>query len=369
MMDGEAAMDIDRDYALFYLRLHGWTETRSDDLKEIWSSPRENRVIIPKVHLDDYGVLMLEAVARIARDEGRVEEDILVDLSWPAYDKFVARTHADSLNPAVSMQDALALHAGLRDLIVAAARSAEHPQASFRGGWSASVGSYFDRVRMIPSRPGSFTLRALLPLNAEAPEELLVQTVDTKSIRKVTLTLVAGIAAAKAAAEQRAAGAGEDVFERSVETGVSADFLDALVRLGSTEEEPSDIELGVSWTYAAPNSPVAPTRIPAGLMPVLAQGAAILRGSPEEAEGTVTGLVIRLHRESKLGAGEITIQGYVESRIGSSVRNIKMELDDVSYARAIDAHRDGATVQVRCVIRYGSSRVVVVRVDSFSVTS
>jgi hypothetical protein len=369
MTDIIADTEIQRDYAIFYLRLHGWTPTRSDDLKEIWASPRDNRVLIPKQRLDDYSAIMAEMIARIASDEGRAEEDILVDLSWPAYDKLVARTRIDSMSTAIPLQDALGLNVALRDLIVAAARSAEHPQSFFRGGWSASVGNYFDRVRMIPSRPGSFALRALLPLNPESPEELLVHTVDTQSIRKVTRTLLSGISAARSAAEERASGASGDVFEQSVEKGVSADLLDALVRLGGTEETANSVELGVSWTYAAPEQPVSPLRIPAGLIPVLAQGADILRGSPEEAEATVTGLVIRLHRETKLGPGEITVQGYLESSLGSSIRNVKMELDEVTYGLAIAAHRDGATVRARCTIRYGASRIVVIRVDSFNVTA
>ena len=267
------------------------------------------------------------------------------------------------------LQDAIALNGALRDLIVAAARSAERPQPAFHGGWSTVVGNYFDQVRMIPSRPGSFALRALLPLNAEPPEELLVPTVDTTSIRKVTRTLLSGIAAARNAAESRAAGAGEEVFVEAVEQGVSADLLDALVRLGGPPTNVAPVELGVTWTYAAPEAPVQPLRIAGGLIPVLAQGAEILRGSPEEADGSVTGLVIRLHRQEKLGPGEITVQGYVDSPAGSSTRNVKIELDEITYGQAIAAHRDGATVRLRCTIRYGGSRLAVTHVESFMITS
>jgi hypothetical protein len=368
-MDIQTGNDIDRDHALYYLRLHGWEETRSDDLKEIWTSPRDVRVIVPRQRLDDYGAVMARVISRVAADEGRAEEDVFVDLSWPGYDKLVARTRADSTSPAVSLQDALGLNGALRDLIVAAARSAENPQASFRGGWSTSVGAYFDQVRMIPSRPGSYALRALLPLNPEPPEELLVATVDTKSIRKVTRTLMSGIATAKSAAEQRAAGAEKTVFAQAIADGVSADLLDAIVRLGGPSTDPAPVELGISWTYAAPEAPLEPVRIPVGLMPVLAEGADILRGAPEEVAGTVTGLVVRLHRQEKLGPGEITVQGFVESAAGSSTHSIKMELDEGTYGQAIAAHRDGATVSVRCTIRYGGPRLSVSRVESFTVKS
>jgi hypothetical protein len=358
-------LDLDLAYARYYLEHHGWTLRRTDDLKQIWTSEVGTNVILPLTHLADFEALLDDLVRRVAADENRAEDDVLTDLSWPAYDKLVARARADERSPAIPLQEALALNNALRDLIVAAARAADRPQASFRGGWSSAVGSYYDQVRMIPSQPGSFVLRALLPLNAEPPNELLFETTDTTSIRKVTRTLMSGVAAAQSAAEEHAAGASPSVFEDAVAQGVSADLLDALVRLGGPEGDPSALEVGVSWTYAAPEPAATPVRIQAGLIPVIAQGAAILRGAPEEVVAAVTGLVVRLHRETPLGPGEITVQGFVESEVGSSTRNVKIELDEPAYEDAIAAHRDGRTVLVRCIVRYGV-RLEVVRVEQFS---
>jgi len=218
---------------------------------------------------------------------------------------------------------------------------------------------------MIPSMPGSYALRALLPLNPEPPEDILLEEVDTARTRKVTQTLLSGVAAARQAGEDRAAGGRPEVFEETVEQGVSADLLDALVRLGGTADDPSPVEISVSWTYAAPMEPAPAISIPAGLLPVLSQGADILRGSPEQVPGTITGVVIRLHRRQRLGPGEITIEGYVDSRLGSSTRNVKVELDEKTYEQAIEAHRSGTTVRVQCQLEYGHSRLTVRRVVRF----
>jgi len=137
-------IEIDRDYATTYLTLHGWSRVRQDELKEIWSSPSDARVILPLQRLDDYQALMATVVARVAQEEARAEDDVLIDLAWPAYDKLIARTKADRSSPAVPIQEALNLNDALRDLIVAAARAAERPARTYAGGWSASVGEYFD---------------------------------------------------------------------------------------------------------------------------------------------------------------------------------------------------------------------------------
>ncbi len=348
-----------------YLRQMGWRVDKSNEDREIWVADDETRVLLPRRRLDDFVSLAAELVVRVAANARRSEDDVLIELSWPGYDKLTARTHADSASPAVPIQEAIGATDALRDLVVAAARASESRQANFRGGWSSTVGRYFDRVQMIPSMPGSFTLRALLPINAEPPEQLLLPALDTASIRSVSRTLISGVRAARDAAEARSQGAGTNVFDAAVSEGVSAELLDALVRLGGPEGETSAVELGVTWTYSAPEPRSEPIRIEPGLLPVLAEGVAVLRASVEEVSAVLTGSVTRLHREPNIGAGEVTVQGYLDAGAGSSTRSMKFELDEYSYSRAIAAHRDGSTVRVACIVRFDSPRLVVVRVTSF----
>lgn len=241
---------LDLEHVRNYLRLDGWTISKQDDRRSIWTSPDSTRLLLPVERLGDYIELMAEVVQKVSAAAHRSEDDVLIDMSWPGYDKLTARTHADSPSPAIPLQDAINASDALRDLVVAAARAAENPQPSFRGGWSANVGQYFDQVRMIPSMPGSFTLRALLPINPEPPEELLLQDVDTANIRAVTRTLLSGVHAAAHAAVQRVEGGPITVFRDAVPAGVSAELLDAIVRLGGMETQAGAIEIGVAWTFA-----------------------------------------------------------------------------------------------------------------------
>ena len=271
-MESEILGALDAEHVRFYLEHHSWLLTKSDDSKEIWTSPWQLNVIVPHERREDYVSLLAELTERIAADEARSVEDVLIDLGWPGWDKLSARTRIDEGGFAAPIRK----RSGSTTLaisIVAAARSSENKLPSFRGGWSAAVGEYFDRVQMIPSTPGSFTLRALLPINPEPPEALLIPSVDTSRIRSVTRTLLAGVRAATAAARERVNGASNSVFDEAVAAGVSADMLDALVRLGGSEGDTSSVELSVTWTYAAPEAPTEPVRIDAGMLPVLADGA------------------------------------------------------------------------------------------------
>lgn len=366
-MNPTALATLDIQHIRSYLSQLGWTVTKSNERREIWTGPDESRVLVPLQHLDDFVPLAHELVAELARFIHRDVDDVAIELAWPGYDKLTARTHVGSPSVAVPIQEAIEAGDALRDLVVAAARASESRQANFRGGWSTNVGQFFDHVRMIPSMPGSFTLRALLPINAESPEDLLVPQSDTTTIRAVTRTLLSGLRAARAAAVARAGGADTSVFEDAVADGVSAELLDALVRLGGPTGESSTVEVGVAWTYAAPEPPSEPVRIEAGLFPILAEGVGVLRRSTEEITATLTGSVTRLHREPNLGAGEVTVQGYLDASTGSSTRSMKFELDEPSYELAIAAHRDGSTVRVGCTVRFDSPRLVIVAVNNFKV--
>ena len=218
-----------------YLEHHGWVAVKADERRQIWRSPTGANALLPLKRLRDFAPLLGQLVTTVAEDRAVSTDDVLTEVSWPGYDKLTARTRANAPSPAVSLDEAIEANDALRDLVVAAARSSANRQRSHRGGWSASVGQYFDQVRMIPSMPGSFTLRALLPINPERPEDIFFPELDTQSVRAVTRTMVEGITAARTAAMQHADGSPVEVFENVVSQGVSAELLDAIVRLGGPE--------------------------------------------------------------------------------------------------------------------------------------
>ena len=47
----------------------------------------------------------------------------------------------------------------------------------------------------------------------------------------------------------------------------------------------------------------------------------------------LTGLVIRLHRDTPTGPGDITVRGFIEG-FDSAARSLRLELDEVTYRQA-----------------------------------
>jgi hypothetical protein len=367
-LDISSFTGLNLNHVRYYLESHGWTRTKTDERREIWTSVGgDQHVLVPSAPLDDFDQVMMEAVGRIGEEEDRDIEDVLLDLSWPGYDKLITRTYADQSTPAIPLDRALELNDALRDLVVAAARASEDPRPAYSGGWSSTVSEYIDRVLMIPTQVGSFTLRALLPTSADPPGTTLFDDVETPSLRAVTRTLRTATAAAVVAANRRSTGESIEVFDEVVSEGVSAGLLDAMSRLGGETESPSSFEMRVAWTYGGADADLVPLRVPEHLIPVLEQGATHLRGTPEVGVARITGRVVRLHRDAALGAGDITIRGFIDAGVElPAERNVLMQLDEQTYNEAVVAHQSGQTVQVQVEARF-ERRIRVTRMIEFTV--
>lgn len=349
-----------------YLRVTGWAVVREDSRRAIWSRNGHGQVFVPRRHGPDWPSLLELALPQIAHAEGKDVSDIESDLAWRHYDVLHARRETGASG--LSYQDAIALHEALYDLITAGARAAEEPRRSYNGRRPGSVVDYVDQLRAIPSMAGSFVVRALLPLSTSPSQpDLPLVGPASPNVRRISTMIVQAATAAVSTAEAVAAGGPLNAWESCVVYGVSSNLCDALSRLGRSEDEPSHgVTLRVDWTWMAPSADLEEVTIPAGLAPVLEAGADYLTGQPPEHSVLVTGLITKLHRETPIGPGAITVKGYVEG-LELSSRSVRVELDADAYRQAIAAHDRGATVQVAAVVRREPRSLLVVRVEDFRV--
>jgi hypothetical protein len=312
---------------------------------------------------------MRVALSEIAQTEERETDDLVIDLTWLRYDKLHVRRDAPA--SALRMADAMDLHRALYDVVVAAARAAEsdEPRATFAGRRPVTVEGYLDQVRLIPSVPGSFVVRALLPLS-HPPEQEPLPLVGpaAPAIRMISWTIMSAARAAVSTAREVALGVSARAWDDIVDRGVSSNLCDALSRLpGPVGEGPGeDVTLRIDWTWAAPDEPISPVEIPAALAPVLAAGGDYLRGTPEEHSIRMTGLITKLHREAATGPGEITVRGHVE-QWDSSSRALRMQLDEPTYREAIGAHEEGRSVRVVALVRRSLRGLEVLRVEDLQI--
>lgn len=348
-----------------YLRANRWEVVRGDARRSIWQHYSGQRVFIPARSTSDAPDLLRIAVREIAQAEGRDEDELAIDLAWRQFDKLHVRR--ETPGSALGLTEALDLHGALQDTIVAAARAASEPRAFFSGRRPVAVEQYIDRVRLIAPVPGSFVVRALLPLDTSPDKERLpLVGPAAPKVRRISTTLLRATAEAVETAQAVAKGAPLSQWQNAVPLGVSSNLCDALSRLTGPMKEPSggDVELRIAWTWAAPEEAAPSVKIPRGLAPVIAAGGDLLRGEPEEHGIRLIGLVTKLHREDASGPGEVTVRGHIENW-GDAARTVRFELDEATYRSAIAAHDGGISVRVTALVRRAAYALEVVRVEDF----
>lgn len=349
-----------------YLSVTGWRESeRSDRRRSIWEHPSGAHVYVPGVVGPDYPELISLMVEAIARTQARDADDIVIDLTWSRYDKLHVRREVPAL--ALGFVDGLDLHSAVHDMIVASALASSEPRKSYGGRRPVFVDRFIDQARLIPSTPGSFVVRALLPLNLPSDQdELPLVGPAATQVRRVATTLLSASSLAVSTAQMMAFGSEPSVWERQVSDGVSANLLDALSRITGSDEHSGDVQIRMDWTWMAPAELTPVVVVPQGLAPILAAGADYLREPREEHSIRLTGRVTRLHREEALGPGDITVRGLIENWDASS-RSMRINLDETTYRRAISAHDAGTTVQVSALVRRTPHGLQVVQVEDFHV--
>jgi hypothetical protein len=343
-----------------------WTRQVTDTRRSIWRNRDGVGVFIPKRSGPDRAALLARLIRDLASVEGRSEEDVVIDLAWPSYDRL--RLTRKTQEMMVPIDEAIALHEALNDLIVAGARAAEEPRAAFSGRRPHTVEDYLQGVRVLPSAPGSFVVRALLPLKVAPTDQMSLPLFGPTAaqIHQVSSTIMKASHTALETAKEVTQGANLQVWEDVIPEGVSANLCDALARLpGEDEALARNVEVSIGWTWSAePDVPRGPLDVPAGLAPVLSAASTYLRGEPEEHTIRLTGLVTKLHRDRAAGPGEVTVRGLIED-YDSGPRSLRSELDERTYREAIQAHDAGATVQVSANVRRGARGFEVLRVSDF----
>lgn len=347
-----------------YLGILGWSVELTDERRVIWRHRSGSRVFVPARRLADFDQLVSLAISEIARAENRNEDDIFADLLWPAFDKLFVRHEASS---SLGLDEAVDFHAALGDVVTASALAARERKATYAGRRPEQVLSYLSRVRIVPSMPGSFVARALLPLTALEGTPLPMIGPAEPAVRRVSTMILNATAAAVESAQAVASGGPMDLWDATVSKGVSANLCDALARLtGSEGTDPGNVGLRIDWAWSAPDEPAPAVTVPSGLAPILQVASDYLRGDPEQHSIQITGRITHLHRDALTGPGNVTVRGYIE-QWDSSDRALKLELDEGTYHRAVTAHDDGTTVRVKALVRRAPRAIEVLHVEEFEV--
>ena len=340
-----------------YLRARGWSSAGADAAFAVFERLEGEETIGLDVPLrssaGDYGRRVSEVIQNLELIERRSQLDIYRDIVQSNQD--VVRLSIDVPDPGrMGLEEASTMFSATRDLVLAAACATHTRRAYFSNRKPLRAMEYIRKVRLAAPEAGSFVvvLESPVPPALSAAPGTLESAAEPFERAVVVMLATAGARARQSIGEATATGS-LDRFADAVQSGVSANYCDALMRL-LEDEDGRDVTLSFSWAGARPVHADAPSRIAFSRTDaeVLRVAARYLKERAPISGFELLGAVTRLQSAAPTAGGEVTIAGLVDG----GIRQVVVGLDGDDYQRAVQAHHQELEVSIEGeLVREGRS--------------
>ena len=321
-----------------YARSAGWRKI--EDYRahsDVYAAEEMPEVILPRTtRLGDYASVVSRLITIFAEAAGRDELSLYRDLVTADRDVIrVQVTEAGGVN--VTLNHAVDLVSGTRDLVLAAACSLREPRPLYRPGASREAAELLEGIRLgqTETEHGSFVVTLLTPVMSPPPSTLFEDHDDSEAPveRRMTRRLSEALAATRDATE-RATACDGTAFAESVGKGVSANLCDALIKLIGPFPT---LELSVAWALTRPvGPPRREFRFGKADAAVLDEAARRLRNRVPQPDARLFGTVHRLMRDEDETSGAIHVRTWIDGK----KRSVAVVLGKAEYDRAVQARRE-----------------------------
>lgn len=333
-----------------YLRIRGWQRRGSSLKPDVWTLDTQEgtyEVLAPSSGARDFPERVAELLRTLSIAEERSEVEVLRDLATLSFDIQYVRTVHEGPPGTAPLRDAAAAFGAAQNLLAAAAASLEYPKLILPPRRPAQTAAFMKKVLAGPTTAGSYVISLWVPVPPRLTQEedaILFEISEEPFERAATRQLQIAVLAARTAADEASDRGIEPFIEREA-SGLSANLCESLVQLAGEEER--GFELQFSWALDRPMLDQSPrVTFEAESIPVLREAARELRAQVPEEDVRIRGNVVRLHRDEKLGPGEVTISGTFAGDPSEKLRRIHVPLTEDAYGDAITAHETYADVEV-----------------------
>lgn len=342
--DREALGSLPLMSLLSYLRSHDWVDNgpRGRGMANLYLKEHGGRtyhIFVPvRDTLADYAQAMSEAVEAIAAVEERSELDVFYDLDGTRADVIRMRASNGASRGTLSLRQSAELLDDAYRMLASAARAAEKPRATYRGGISAKVSEYLDSVQPMPSYYEGHTLTLRSPVPAGIGQADFGDEYLPPFPRLATHKLAVALTHTSSAIDKALIGDTLEPFERSVEYGVSANLCDSVAALAKRGH---GIEIDLSWAEVRPsNVEDSKFKFSDKSADVLTEAAKSFRRNEPSFDERIIAHIIHLDRWPDEFDGRAVLSSMQEGRL---VR-IRAEFEQSVYDRVIQAFQEQRTI-------------------------
>jgi len=323
-----------------YLRARGWHESGNFlGNASVWHRGEELEVLLPKSdRLRDYKTRVREIIDVLELSEHRDRQQILNDLLLQPTDLIKIRIDSpDIIGGTIPIDEAVRLYEAISKIMKSIASATVQPRSVYRGGIFTEVREYLQELRVGETEQGSYIINVLSPIMQE----------HENFGRKVNLFLNRALTAINTTTRDVLAGSNIDIFEQSVESGVSSNLCDALLEVGNYTDL-QDLSFRWQWSpmWDAPAIAKEKLALSKQTFPVLKEASKLLKSKDivrKRAETKtqlqrndlltlISGMEISLTRRDDVAS--VTILAKIEGRD----HEVQIELNESFYAKAVHAH-------------------------------
>lgn len=360
-LPSEVLQAIEPRQAAAWLRANGWeiVDNRPEHTATYRKSAGAEGDYLVDLPLDhtfrDYSRRMGEVLETLQIATGKRAAWILEEVRAATFDIIRLRSTGPGVGQGrVPVELGAQLFGHARELLLAAACSAQSLRPVYRSRKPTEVLDFLRRVQVAAPEEGSFVITLHAPVPPSLQTTFLPSDMEELPFeRRSTLMLASATVAARNAAEQAGLDGGVQPFHDAIGLGLSANLCDALAGFANGVET-TGLQLQFSWAASRPVPAGTPTMVQFGadLAPVLREGARLLRASGSTPDFELEGAVVRLDSTNPGQGGVAVIAGQVD---GQS-RKVRVPMDASDYTLAVRAHRDGQLLQCEGeLVREGQS--------------
>ena len=335
-----------------YARLSGWEKAEPYGAhSDVYVATDLPEVILPRTQrLADYAEVAARLIQIFAKTADMDESELLRELTIADSDAIRVRVSDDH---AVTVTDGIALIAGAKDMISAAARSLFDSKAAYQGRPAKEIVDYLKRVRLGDMEQGSFVVTLLPPavpptmdgLQSPPSREQIAgahhssdEWLENEPIERQTTWRLADALGATREAMAETIGGGGDAFSNAISRGTSANLCKALADMTAPFDA---LDLSLTWALTRP-TPTADTAVRFEFTHedsyILREAARVLRERRVRTNVRLIATIEGLKREGR----EVALRTYLDG----GTRTVVAHLMHGDYERAIDLHKTNAKVEL-----------------------
>jgi hypothetical protein len=319
-----------------YLATSGWDAVAQLARATVWRFVNERgefQVLLPEDRqLRDYPSRVLDLIKTLAIVESRTAPSVLDDIRNTSVDTVTFRLLPHGPQGTAPLFSAIEAVSGIGEIFLASSYTPILGKSLLnQGRRPPEVRRFARRVRLGTPTAGSWMVSAQMDLS----ESDTGSTGDPLA-RQVTVQMYRAAGACLAAAGEALEDFHLEPFVRRRDEGVSANFCDALGKLG---RDGTPFEMRFGWGRRFPSTLDARThRFEPEAVEIIRRAGDALSSALPDGPVTVEGEVLRLSRGT--GAeGQATVTGVAQSAYGESRLTVRTRLPESLYELAVEAHR------------------------------